>query len=278
MTTSPQTAPLLPMTVPFSERLSEAWLLERTYHAQLRDGRELSVPDLTLAMKHLNDFDVPLSLRSSKSHLAERVPLEKSTNCSVPFSTWREITQAEAQASFRQEIPILLYGEHTWERPQGTSRTWSANKNMRVIIFGNAEVPSEAVFGTDYAVCYLDPQRGTFSNAAWKAWFVSDPPSMLEGDDHRSITFFAPCVQFPSTTHYTVIVTDGQVHEYATGAEAIQGFQTLPPQEVSNGNQVQTIFPQFCYYHEVTCPSGVYRLDFFGPRMDERGYQIKEAA
>ncbi len=35
MTTSPQTATLLPMTVPFSESLSETWLLERTYHAHL---------------------------------------------------------------------------------------------------------------------------------------------------------------------------------------------------------------------------------------------------
>jgi len=45
MTTSPQTATLLPLTVPFSERLSETWLLERTYHAHLRNGRKLSVPD-----------------------------------------------------------------------------------------------------------------------------------------------------------------------------------------------------------------------------------------
>ena len=57
MTTSPQTATLLPMTVPFSESLSETWLLERTYHAHLWSGKELSVPDLTLAMKQLNDFD-----------------------------------------------------------------------------------------------------------------------------------------------------------------------------------------------------------------------------
>jgi len=55
-------------------------------------------------------------------------------------------------------------------------------------------------------------------------------------------------------------------------------FITLPPREVSSGSQVQTVFPQFCYYHEVTCPSGVYRLEFFGPHMDERGYQVKEAA
>ncbi len=63
------------MTIPFTERLSEQWLLDRTYHAHLRNGRELSIPDLTLAMKQLNDFDVPLSLQSSKAHLAERVPL-----------------------------------------------------------------------------------------------------------------------------------------------------------------------------------------------------------
>ena len=51
------------MTIPFTERLSETWLLERMYHAQLWSGKELSVPDLTLAMKQLNDVDVPLSLQ-----------------------------------------------------------------------------------------------------------------------------------------------------------------------------------------------------------------------
>ena len=278
MTTSPQTATLLPMTVPFSERLSETWLLERTYHAQLRSGRELSVPDLTLAMKQLNDFDVALFLQSSKSKLAARVPLKKSTNFYVPLSTWREISQAEASATSQQGIPVLLYGEHSWEHPQGASGTWSPNKNMRVIISGNAGEQPEAVSGTNYAVCYIDPQRGTFSNTVWKAWFASDTATMLEGGDHSTITFFAPCVQFPYTTHNTVIAADGQVHEYATSAEAVQGFQTLPPREVSSGSQVQTVFPQFCYYHEVTCPSGIYRIEFFGPRMDERGYAAEEAA
>ncbi|HEU5381205.1 MAG TPA: hypothetical protein VFV38_37750 [Ktedonobacteraceae bacterium] len=276
MTTSRQTATFLPVTVPFSEHLSETWLIERTSHAQLRNGRELSVPDLTLAMKRLTDFDVPLLLQSSKSHLAERVPLKKSTIFSVPFSTWREISQTEAQTLSQQGIPILLYGEHAWERPQGASRTWSANKNMRVIIFGSAGVQPEAISGTDYAVCYLDPQRGTFSNSVWKARFASDTATLLAGGDHSTITFFRPSVQFPFTTHYTVIAADGQVHEYATSMEAIQDFQTLPPRRMSSGSQVQTIFPQFCYYHEVTCPSGVYRLEFFGPRMDERGYRVKE--
>lgn len=278
MTTSPPTAPLLPITVPFSEHLSETWLLERTSHAQLRNGRELSVPDLTRAMKQLNDFDVPLSRRSGHSHLTERVPLKKNTNFSVPLSAWREISQAEAQTTFHLGIPVLLYGEHTWERPKGAKRAWSANTNMRVITFGSAVVPPEALSGTDYAVCYLDPQRGAFSNLVWKAWFASDTATLLAGDDRRHITFFAPCVQFPFTTHYTVIGTDGQVYEFATRAEAIQGFQSLPPREVSSGSQVQTVFPQFCYYHEVTCPSGIYRLEFFGPRMDERGYQVEEVA
>ena len=41
------------MTVPFAESLSERWLLERMYHAQLRNGRELPVPALTLAMKQI---------------------------------------------------------------------------------------------------------------------------------------------------------------------------------------------------------------------------------
>jgi hypothetical protein len=278
MTISPQTATLLPTTVPFSERLSETWLLERTYHAQLWSGKELSVPDLTLAMKQLNDFDVPLSLQSSKSKLADRLPLKKRTNFYVPLSTWREISQEEAFATYQQGIPVLLYGEHAWEHAKGVTGTWSASKNMRVFISGNAGVQPEAVSGTDYAVCYLDPQQGTFSNTVWKAWFASDTATMLEGGDHSTITFFGPWVQFPYTTHYTVIAADGQVHEYATSADAIQGFQTLPPREVSSGNQVQTVFPQFCYYHEVTCPSGVYRIEFFGPHMDERGYQVKEAA
>jgi hypothetical protein len=278
MTTSPQTATLLPMTVPFSERLSETWLLERTYHAQLRSGKELSVPDLTLAMKQLNDFGVPLALQSSKSKLAERLPLKKSTNFYVPLSTWREISQEEAYATYQQGIPVLLYGEHAWEHPQGAPSMWSANKNMQFIICGNALEQPEAVSGIDYAVCYLDQQRGTFSNTVWKAWFASDTATMLEGGDHSTITFFGPCVQFPYTTHYTVIAADGQMHEYADRAGAVQGFQSLPPREVSSGSQVQTVFPQFCYYHEVTCPSGVYRLEFFGPGMDERGYQVKQAA
>ena len=276
MTTSPQAATLLPMTAPYSEHLSETWLLERTYHARLRNGRDLSVPDLTLAMKQLNDFDVPLFLQSSKSKLAERVPLSKSTNCYVPLSTWREISQEEARATYQQGIPVLLYREHAWEHPQGATRAWGASKNMRVIIFGNAAVNPVAVSGTDYAVCYIDQQRGMFSNTVWKAWFAADIATMLEGDG--AITFFAPWVQFPYTTHYTVLAADGQVHAYATSAEAVRGFQTLPPREVGDGSQVQTVSPQFSYYHEVTCPSGVYRLEFFGPHMDEPGYQVKEAA
>jgi hypothetical protein len=205
MTTSPQTAMQLPMTVPFSERLSEQWLLERTYHAQLRNGSELSVPDLTKAMKQLIDFDFPLSMQSTKSKLPERVPLKKSTNFDVPISTWKEISQEEAYAISQQGIPVLLYGEHSWRHQKGTSVMWGPNKNMRAIIFGNAGEQLEVFSGTDYAVCYIDPQRGTFSNTVWKAWFASDTATMLEGGDHSAITFFGPWVQFPYTTHNTVI-------------------------------------------------------------------------
>ena len=263
------------ITATFSEQLSEQWLLERTYHAQLRNGRELSVPDLTLAMKQLSDFFVPLSSQSWKSKLAERLPLKKSTSFDVPISTWKEISQEEAYAISQQGIPVLLYGEHSWRHQKGTSVMWGPNKNMRAIIFGNAEEQPEVVSGTDYAVCYLDLQRGTFSNASWRKWFSSDP-AIFESSDHSDITFLVPCIQFPSTTHYTVIAADGQVYD-ADRAEAIQDFQTLPPQEVSNGSAIQTVFPQFCYYHEVTCSSGVYRLEFFGPRMDEQGYEVKAA-
>ena len=266
------------ITAPISERLSETWLLERTYHAQLRNGRELPVPDLTLAMKQLNDFDVPLTLQSSKSKLAERLSLKKSITFYVPLCAWREISQEEAYATYQQGIPILLYGEHAWEHPKGASSTWSVSKNMQFIIYGNALEHPESVSGTAYAVCYLDRQRGTFSNTVWKAWFSSDPITILQGSDQSAITFLCPCLQFHYTTHYTVIASDGQIHEYADSAGAMQGFQTLPPREVSSGSRVQTVFPQFCYYHEVTFPSGVYRIEFFGPRMDERGYQVKEAA
>src|SRR5205814_9303889 len=89
-------------------------------------------------------------------------------------------------------------------------------------------------------------------------------------------TFLAPCVQLSYTTHYTVMASDGQIHAYADRAGAIEGFQAFPPQEVGEESDLHTIFPQFCYYHEVTCPDGVYRLEFFGPRMDEQGYHIKE--
>ncbi len=42
------------MALAYTEPLSETWLLERTYHAHLRNGRELSVPNLTLAMKQIS--------------------------------------------------------------------------------------------------------------------------------------------------------------------------------------------------------------------------------
>jgi hypothetical protein len=261
-------------SIPFSAQLSEQWLLERTYHAQLRNERELSVANLTEAMKQLIDFSVPLSSQSCKSKLPERLPMRTSTNFSVPISTWREITQEEARATYHQGKPVLLYSEHTWEHRKETPGTWRPNRNMRVIIYGNAWVQPDAVSGTDAAVCYLNAKQGTYSNASWRKWFSSDTAILFDHCD-RSITFLSPCMQFPFTTHYTVIASDGHVSEYADRAGALQGFATSPLQEVRNGNAVQTVAPHFCYYHEVACPSGVYHLEFFGPRMDEQGYTVK---
>jgi len=263
--------------MPFSEQQSEDWLLERTYHARLRNGKELSVPDLTLAMRQLIDVAIPLPSQSSRSRLPERLPIKKSRNCSVPLPTWREISPEEASVLSRAGSPILLSSEHAWEHPKGAKESWRLNRNMRTIIYGDAREQLEAVFGIEYAVCYLDPTRGTFSNAAWRAWCSSDTASLLAGRDNSTIIFLAPCVQFPYTTHYTVTASDGHVHEYADRAGAIEGFRAFPPQEMGEGNDLHTVFPQFCYYHEVTCPGGVYRLEFFGPRMDEQGYQVKES-
>lgn len=242
------------MTIPFTERLSETWLLERTYHAQLRNGKELSVPEFTQAMKQITGYYVPLS-------------------------TWKEITQEEARTAYQQGIPVLLYGEHPWDYPKGATKTWGANRNMRVIIYGSAKEPSEVGSGTDYAVCFFDPQVGAFSNASWRAWFSSDRTLLFDGEPGTpsTLTFLVPWLPFPSTSHYTVIASDGCTYAYADRAASLQGFLALPPQEVSNGSGFQTLFPQFCYYHDVTCPDGVYRLEFFGPRMDEQGYHVKAA-
>lgn len=238
------------ITVPYSAQLSETWLLERTYHAQLRNGRELSVPDLTEAMEQLIDVSNPLSTQPLKSHLAERLPAKKSSNFFAPLSTWEEISQEEAGASYQRGVPVLLYGEHAWKHLQVAS-------------------------GIDYAVCYHDPQRGTFSNATWKAWFTSDVSRLFDGSLPNAISFLRPWIQFPYTTHYTVIASDGQVHQYADRAEAIRGFRTMPPREANNESGLQTVFPQFCYYDDVTFPDGVYRLEFFGPRMAEQGYRVE---
>ncbi|HEX4203615.1 MAG TPA: hypothetical protein VHZ51_05350 [Ktedonobacteraceae bacterium] len=261
--------------LPFSVQLSEQWLLERTYHAQLLNERELSIANLTNAMKQLIDISVPSSSQSSKSRLPERLPIQKSSTFSVPISTWREITQKEAQLTYQQGTPVLLYSEHTWEHSQKTPGSWRPNRNMRAIIDGNTLSQPEATSGIDYAVCYLDTTRGTFSNDSWKRWFSSVAASLFNDHD-QPITFLRPCIQFPFTTHYTVIAADGRVTEYPGHAEALQGFATAPLQEVRHGNAVQTVALHFCYYYEVTCPSGTYRLEFFGPRMNEQGYMPTE--
>jgi hypothetical protein len=242
------------MTLAYTEHLSETWLLERTYHAHLRNGRELSVPDLTNAMKEISTF-------------------------SVPLSTWQEISQEEAHTIYQQGIPVLLYGEHSWEHLKGATKAWSPNRHMRAIIYGTDVEQPERVTGTNVAVCYLDLQRGACSNATWRAWFSSDKDIIFAHDsEHSPITFFGPYVEYPYTTHYTAIAVDGHVHNYVDRVKAVQCFETLPSQEVNTGNDLQTIFPQLCYYHEVTCPGGTYRLEFFGSRMDERGYKANQAA
>jgi len=239
----------MPTITPFTEQLSETWLLERTYHAHLHNGGELSVTDLTHAVKAL-------------------------PNMYVPFSVWQEISPEEAQTTYQQGIPVLLYSEHPWKHPTKSSIMWSASKNMHALIFGNAWQQPEAIIGTDYAVCYLDLKRGSASNDSWKMWFSSDPAMLLDGNTTSTITFLGPRLQFPSTIHYTVIATDGHIFEYANSTEAIQGFQALPVKEDGKGNDFRIIFPQLCYYHEITFPDGVYHLEFFGPRMDDQGYRI----
>jgi hypothetical protein len=198
---------------------------------------------------------------------------------SVPLSAWQEISQEEAYTAYQQGIPILLYGEHSWEHLKGATRAWSPNRHMRAIIYGTDVEQAEIVKGIEVAVCYLDLQRGACSNATWRAWFSSGIDIIFTPDIKRSsIIFFGPYVQYPYKTHYTAITADGHVYDYADHVEAMQRFETLPPQEVNTGNDLQTIFPQLSYYHEVICPSGTYRLEFFGSHMDEQGYKVNQAA
>ena len=97
------------MTPAYTEHLSEQWLLERTYHAHLRNGRELSVPSLTEAMKQLIDFPVPLSSQSYKSKLAERMPSgeEYQLLCSSPFLEGNLTRRSLCSLSPRNTHPAL---------------------------------------------------------------------------------------------------------------------------------------------------------------------------
>jgi len=261
--------------IPFSVPLSEQWLLERTSHAHMLNGRELSIARLTKAMNQLVDIDLPLSSPSSRSPLSERLLRKKSSTFCVPISTWQEITQEEARVAYEHGIPVLLWSEQTWEYAQGTSRRWGPNRNMRAIIFGNTVLQPEVTSTTTYAACYLDVRQGTFANVSWKMWLSSDPATLFHRQE-QPITFLRPCIQFPFTTHYTIIAADGCVSEYPNRAAALQGFVSAPLVEVSQGNTVQIVAPSFCYYHEVACPSGTYRLEFFGLRMNEQGYPRPE--
>ncbi|MBA2682749.1 MAG: hypothetical protein H0U76_30700 [Ktedonobacteraceae bacterium] len=258
-------------TIPFSKQLSEQWLLDGTYHAQLRNGSELSVPDLTKAMEQLVDFPILPSSQSSTSKLPEIVSGKRSHTFFVPISAWNEVSLKEAQAIYQQGIPLLLYGQHAWAHSKEAFTAWGANKNISKIIYGDASEEPEAVSGIEYAVCYLDLNRGAFSNTSWREWFPSDTATIFDGS--APITFFRPLIEFPYTTHYTVIGADGQVHEYADRDAAVEGFSTLPSQETHDENGSQTILPHFYYYHEVKFPSGSRRIGFFGSQNEGKGEQ-----
>lgn len=231
----------------YTEHQSETWMLERTYHACLRDGGELPVAAFTQAMKTMTDV-------------------------SVPLSAWQEISAEEAQTSYSYGMPILLYHEIPWKHTPGVLEPWRANWNMHQIIFGNTLLEPEVVSGTTYAIRYLDPDRGQFSNASWRRWFASDSLTIFDGSDLSTSRFLRPWKLFPYTTHYTVLASSGQTYEYASRDKAIEGFNAIPFQEGSKGSHLRTTFPQLCYYHDVTCAGGIYRLEFLGPRMDEPGY------
>ncbi|GER90663.1 hypothetical protein KDW_48250 [Dictyobacter vulcani] len=262
---------------PFSAPLSEQWLLERTYHAQLSNGSELSVPHLTEAMQQLTDVSVPLSTQSWKSLLPERLPSKKSSEFYVPVAAWVEITRAEAASSYQQGIPLLLYTEHLWKHPEGARESWRPNKNMRGIIYGKMGQELDAVAEPEYAVCYLDRKRGAFSNVTWKRWFSADPTTLFE-NNNQVVAFLRPYIQFPFTTHYTVVASDGHVSDYPDRDEALQGFAATPRQKEHETGGTEQAAPYFCYYHEVECPDGIYRIEFFGPHMDEPGYALTEHA
>ena len=148
-------------TIPFSVQLSAQWLLDRTYHAQLLDGRELSSVNLTRALQQLTDIAVPLSSQSSISHLPEHLPLQKSRSFSIPISTWQETTQAEARTTYQQGKPILLYSERSWEHTHATPGIWRPNQNMRAIIDGNTLSRPDATSGTSTRPATSMPNRAS---------------------------------------------------------------------------------------------------------------------
>jgi len=108
-------------TIPFSERLSEHWLLERTYHAQLRNGRELSVANLTLAMKQLIDFFVPNLTAVSEIKIARGVaPLEEYQLLRTYLHLERNLT-GRSTGALSSGIPHhALWGAHVGTSARST--------------------------------------------------------------------------------------------------------------------------------------------------------------
>ena len=79
-----------------TEPFSETWLLERTYHAQLYNGQEISVPDLTQAMKAIAHFYVAGDLPArSLCHLST------GNSC---LALWNTRMEASTRNRRKQEI------------------------------------------------------------------------------------------------------------------------------------------------------------------------------
>ena len=73
----------------------------------------------------------------------------------------------------------------------------------------------------------------------------------------------------PSARWGRVPLSDSRVSGYGPGKRM--------PIQCPACSKVNPPDAQFCYYDEVTCPSGIYRLEFFGSRIDKQGYKVKEA-
>ncbi len=86
---------------------------------------------------------------------------------------------------------------------------------------------------------------------------LASPPHCIRTDDHNEISF-------------SELVNAQASHEYTSHARLLADRELF--EEINPRNTNKMVVPHFCYYHEVTCPGGPYRLAFFGPLMNEREY------